>query len=154
MTVRNLTSITLAAVAFSGVTPVLAQENNPTLQGAWAAETYVLKDGNSHRVTGRIFFTSTEWTVLFFVMDEAGEPRRGSAEGGTYTLRGDRLVFSHLFNFSAGDQLPGLPAAPMQMISRKASEAQTEPSTIRVAGDDLTIFFPSGNRMTFSRSSR
>ncbi len=154
MTIRNLTAITLAAVAFSRATPVRAQENDPTLQGAWAAENYVLKDGNSHPVTGRIFFTSTEWTVLFFVMDEAGEPRRGSGEGGTYTLRGDRLVFSHLFNFSAGDQLPGLPAAPMQMISREASEAQTEPSTIRVAGNALTIFFPSGNRLTFSRSSR
>ncbi len=120
MTVRNLTAITLAAVVFCRATPVHAQENDSTLQGAWAAETYVLKDGTSHSVTGRIFFTSTEWTVLFFVMGEAGKPSRGSAEGGTYSLRGDRLVFSHLFNFSAGDELPGLPAAPMQMISREA----------------------------------
>ena len=157
MRIRSCTIITLAAVATLSCVRAAsagAQDNDPTLQGAWAAESYILNEGHTHRVSGRIFFTRTEWTVLFFVLDANGEPRRGSGEGGTYTLRGNELVFSHLFNFSAGAELPGLPAASMQMISRSASEAQTEPSTIRVVGEQLTIFFPSGNRMMFTRSSR
>ena len=154
MTTRNLTAVTLAALVLCQATPGRAQENDTTLQGAWAAESYVLKDGPTHRIAGRIFFTQTEWTVLFFVMDEQGEPRRGSGEGGTYNLHGNDLMFSHLFNFSTGQEMPGLAAAPLQLIARDVSEAVTEPSTIQVSGDQLTIFFPSGNRMTFTRSSR
>jgi len=153
MTTRHLTTITLVTVALCGAAQGRAQENDATLQGAWAAESYALKDGPTHRVAGRIFFTQTEWTVLFFVMDEEGEPRRGSGEGGTYSLRGDELVFLHLFNFSTGQEMPGLAAAPLQLIARDVSEAVTEPSTIRVSGNQLTIFFPSGNRMAFTRSS-
>ncbi|MCH7473958.1 MAG: hypothetical protein IIA27_04740 [Gemmatimonadetes bacterium] len=153
MTTRHLTAITLAALALCRAASARAQDNDGMLQGAWAAENYVLQDGPTHRVTGRIFFTQTEWTVLFFVMDEEGEPRRGSGEGGTYSLHGNDLLFSHLFNFSIGEEMPGLAAAPLQMIARDASEAVTEPSTIQISGDQLTVFFPSGNRMTFTRSS-
>ena len=154
MTTRTCLVVAIAVLRLVLPERALAQENDPTLVGAWAADRYVLASGHNHQVTGRIFFTDTEWTVLFFVTDDKGEPRRGSGEGGTYTLRENRLVFSHLFNLSAGDGLPGLPAAPLQMISRSAAEAQTEPSTIAVDGDQLTIFFPSGNHMTFNRSSR
>ncbi len=61
------------------------------IQGAWEAQVYRLEDGTVHAVRGRIFFTTSEWLVLFFVMD--GEhPKRGSAEGGTYALEGERLT--------------------------------------------------------------
>jgi len=149
-TSRIVTS-TVAALFALGVVDAPAQENDRTLEGVWAAERYVLRDGPTHQVTGRIFFTQTEWTVLFFVVDEDGEPRRGSGEGGSYTLQGNRLVFSHLFNLSTGEAMAGLPASPLRMESRAALEAQTEPSTIEVSGDRLTIAFPSGNAMVFRR---
>ena len=101
--------------------------------------------------SGRIFFAERDWQVLFFVIDEGGEVRRGSAEGGTYTLDGDQLVFSHLFNLSVGDEMVGLPAAELRMISRSPEGAPLEPTDIRIDGDLLTLFFPSGNRMTFRR---
>ncbi len=128
-----------------------AQENETRLDGVWAAERYAMRDGTTHRVTGRIFFSGTEWTVLFFVMDQQGNPKRGSGEGGTFTLHGNDLVFSHLFHLSAGDEMDGLPATPLRMETHSAAQAQTEPSTIELNRNRLTIFFPSGNRMEFSR---
>ncbi len=125
--------------------------NDRALEGVWSAERYVLRDGPAHRVSGRIFFSGDEWTVLFFVLDPNGNPRRGSGEGGTFTLRGNDLVFSHLFHLSAGDEMDGLPASPLRLETHSAAEAQAEASTILLNRNRLTIFFPSGNRMEFSR---
>ncbi len=123
------------------------------IQGAWRAETYVLAGGVSHTVDGMIFFTATDWTVLFFVLDQEGVGRRGSGEGGTYTLAGDRLTFRHRYNLSAGEEMDGLPASELRMqISDAAGEA-VEPCTIELSAERLTIHFPSGNRMMVSRSS-
>jgi hypothetical protein len=124
------------------------------ITGAWNPESYVLKDGSEYTVSGFIFFTESDWTVLFFVEDEEGEVRRGSAEGGTYTLDGDRLTFTHFYNLSAGDALGSLAASPLRMSVREAAEAATEPCEIEVSETSLTIRFPSGNRMMFARSSR
>ena len=124
------------------------------LRGGWEPEIYVLKDGSEYQVKGRIFFTQTEWTVLFFVVDEEGKPRRGSGEGGTYTLKGEDLVFTHLFNMSAGEEYGSFTARPLSYEVRDASEAQTEPCRVESAGDQLTIHFPSGNRIKFRRSSK
>ncbi len=143
-----VTSVTLAATA-------LAAAGAAALQGAWEPETYILKDGTQHRVRGRIFFTASDWTVLFFVLDADGKPKRGSAEGGTYTLSGNRLVFTHLFNLSSGAAMTGLPEAPVRLDVREPASAPTEPCTIELtAATALTIHFPSGNAMTFRRSSR
>ncbi len=54
-----------------------------TIQGAWKPETYFLKDRSQLQVDGLIFFTETNWIVLFFVLDENDTPQRGSGEGGT-----------------------------------------------------------------------
>ncbi len=135
----------LAAVALDAD----AQENDRALEGVWSAERYVLRDGPAHRVSGRIFFSGNEWTVLFFVLDPNGNPRRGSGEGGTFTLRGNDLVLSHLFHLSAGDEMNGLPASPLRLETHSAAEAQTEPSTIALNRNRLTVFFPSGNSMEF-----
>ncbi len=137
----------LAAVALDAD----AQENDRALEGVWSAERYVLRDGLTHQVSGRIFFSGNEWTVLFLVLDRDGNPRRGSGEGGTFTLRGNDLVFSHLFHLSAGDEMDGLPASPLRLETHSAAEAQTESSTIALSRNRLTIFFPSGNRMEFER---
>ena len=132
------------------VAPVAAQ-SPAELRGAWAAERYYLAGGGEHEVAGRIFFAERDWQVLFFVMDGNGEARRGSGEGGTYTLTGDQLVFSHLFNLSVGEEMVGLPAAELRLVSRRPDEAPLEPTDIRIEGDILSLFFPSGNRMTFRR---
>jgi hypothetical protein len=126
------------------------------LRGGWEPELYVLKGGSEYQVKGRIFFTQTEWTVLFFVMDKEGKPRRGSGEGGTYTLEGDDLVFTHFFNFSAGDEYGSFAerALGYEVRDASASDAPTEACRVETAGDQLTIHFPSGNRIEFRRSSK
>ncbi|MGH9336771.1 MAG: hypothetical protein ACRD21_23775, partial [Vicinamibacteria bacterium] len=95
---------------------------------------------------GLIFFTEIDWTVLFFVKGQAGALERASGEGGTYTLDGGRLVFTHLYHLSGG-------STPVKMSVKSAEEAETEPCRIEIAADELTIHFPSGNRMRFRRSS-
>lgn len=92
-------------VTFSTITSSLA---GPDLRGVWEAQVYRLKSGRKHTVDGTIFFSEERWMVLFFVLDGAGEPKRASAEGGTYHVREGELEFSHLYHFSQGNELPGL----------------------------------------------
>ena len=145
----------MLAVLFTGFTACAGSESADRprafpLAGAWEAVEYELAAGTSYEVRGRIFFSETDWTVLFFVVDGDGEARRGSAEGGTYSLDGSDLVFTHLYNLSQGAELEGLPAADLQMTAR-VGEGPTEPSTISIEGDRLEIYFPSGNSMRFDR---
>ncbi|MBI4553598.1 MAG: hypothetical protein HY710_15140 [Candidatus Latescibacteria bacterium] len=139
--------LSMAGVSFTNAADVL------DIRGAWRPDTYLLKDGTRHTVTGFIFFTQKDWTVLFFVKDDTG-PQRGSGEGGTYTLQGNRLVFTHLYNLSGGKEVKGIPASPLSMAVREPAGAPTEACTIDLNGDQLTIRFPSGNTMTFRRSSK
>ena len=124
------------------------------IRGAWHPEQYRLKDGPSHQVTGLITFTDKDWSVLFLVVKDK-EPLRGSAEGGTYTLEGDKLVFRHLYNLSGGGAVEGMAASDLTMKARdpKAEDVPAEPCTIQVKNEVLTIFFPSGNQMIFRRST-
>ena len=131
---------------------VMAQDAD--VQGAWRADTYVMANGAEHRAEGRIFFTESDWQVLFFTLDEEGVVTRASAEGGTYTLEGDALTFVHLHNLSVGDAIDGREAAPLRKTYYSPEEAPVEPTTAIVEGDRLTLAFPSGNRLLFSRSSR
>ena len=124
-----------------------------TIVGAWRPETYILRDGTRHDVDGYIFFTEEHWTVLFFVVDEGGTPQRGSAEGGTYDLEGDRLVFTHFYNLSGANEVEGLAAAEFRMRITAPEDAASEPCRIELDGDRLTIHFPSGNHMTFRKVS-
>ncbi len=124
------------------------------IRGAWKPETYRLKAGPVHEVTGLITFTEKDWSVLFFIVTDEG-PRRGSAEGGTYTLDGDKLTFRHLYNLSGGHAVEGFEASDLSMRVRTpdAEDAPAEPCIITVEEDLLTIFFPSGNQMIFRRNS-
>jgi hypothetical protein len=131
----------LVSVSLSA--PVLARS---PVEGAWHPEIYTLKDGTVREVTGLIFFTDRDWTVLFFIRNEGGGLERGSGEGGTYTLEGDRLVFTHLYHLSGG-------STPLKMSEKSPEEAESEPCRIELAGEVLTIHFPSGNQMKFRRSS-
>lgn len=123
---------------------------SPDVRGAWRPELYRLKDGTSHTVTGLITFTEKDWSVLFFIMTGEG-PQRASAEGGTYQVEGARLVFRHLYHF-AGDRNA---TADLVMTARdfKTADAPGEPCTFEIKDNLLTIHFPSGNLMTFRRSS-
>lgn len=142
-----------AILALVCTSPVTADEVD--VRGAWQAEQYLLKDGTQHTVFGRIFFTERDWTVLFFVMTPDGQPRRGSGEGGTYTLSEDRLVFTHLYHLSAGEAMDGLPATDLRMVARGPNDdAPEEPSRVVRDGERLTLHFPSGNAMTFKQRSR
>ena len=123
------------------------------LRGAWHPKTYTLKDGTSHPVSGLIVFTDRDWIVVFLVTPDGRTPKRGSGEAGTYTFAGDKLVFTHRYNLSGGDAVPGLPADPFQMNLHDAASAPTEACTVEQAGDRMTIRFPSGNAMTFERAA-
>ncbi len=107
---------------------------------------YTLQDGTVQEVTGLIFFTDRDWTVLFFTLDGRGGLTRGAGEGGTYTLEGNRLVFTHLYHLSSG-------STPLKMFVKSPGEAEVEPCRIELEGEVLTIHFPSGNRMKFRKSS-
>ena len=137
----------LLAAAFAGWGA--EAQGQASVEGAWVADRYLLADGAEYPVQGQIFFATGQWQVLFFVMDEDGEPQRGSGEGGTYERTPDGVVFRHLFNLSVGSAMPGLPEAPPRMVARGAEGAPLEPTRVDVVGDVLTLHFPSGNRMTF-----
>ncbi len=101
-----------AAVVMLASHPGHAQSTSagPDIRGGWNADLYTLKTGERHAVRGSIIFTATDWSVTFFVTPEGGAPVRAAAEGGTYTLDGTKLVLRHLYNFSTGTAVPGLPA--------------------------------------------
>jgi hypothetical protein len=150
MRAYGVIAMAIAIAVFA--TPVSAQDSD--VQGAWNAETYIMSAGAEHRVEGRIFFTESDWQVVFFVVDDHGEIRRGSAEGGTYTLDGDALTFRHMHNFSTGEAMEGLEEAPLRMVYREMEDATEEAANVYVEGERLTLAFPSGNKLLFTRSSR
>ncbi len=128
-------------------------KNTQDIKGAWKPETYFLKAGGQLKVDGLIFFTDTDWTVLFFVLDKNDAPQKGSGEGGNYTLNKNKLVFTHNYHLSGGNSVGSLPASPLKIEIKNAAEAATENCTIELNKDQLMIYFPSGNSMTFKRKS-
>ena len=134
----------LAASQQSGAEP-------ESIVGAWEAQSYLLSTGEEHAIAGKIFFTATDWQVVFFVLDADGTARRGSAEGGAYLTEGENLTFMHRFNLSTGEALPGLPAGELRMVVHETMT--TEAARFAIDHDTLTLFFPSGNEMRFRRTS-
>ena len=128
----------------------LANAQQATIEGAWNAEVYRLAAGPVLAVRGHIFFSPSRWQVLFFVMD-GEEARRGSGEGGSYTLVGNSLTLQHHYLLVAGDEMPGLPRSPLRMEARDGT-GPTEPTEITLSDDRLILHFPSGNSMEFARS--
>ena len=148
--------ISVVACVVLACPPCLAQSGaaGPDIRGGWQAELYTLKTGERHLVKGLIVFTATEWSVTFFVTPDGQAPQRASAEGGTYTLDATKLALRHLYNFSAGGALPGLPVSPMRMTVQGSAAPPVEQVTVRIDAERLTLAFPSGNTMSFRRSSR
>jgi hypothetical protein len=143
-----------AAIALSLGASFVVRAATPDIRGAWQADTYILKGGQRHPAKGLIVFTRSEWLVLFFVTPDGKTPQRGSAEGGSYTLANDALVFTHLYNFSSGQAVAGLPESPLRMELHDSADAPIEGSRVEFTGDRMTIRFPSGNSFIFRRSSR
>lgn len=144
------TLLVAVAAVFGSALPRALEAQESDIEGAWIAREYTLATGATHEVRGQIHFDGSRWTVLFFVMD--GEtPARGSAEGGRYTLEGDALTFEHLHHLSVGDELGGLPASPLRMETR--AEGALEPARVEVGDGELTLHFPSGNRMRFVKGA-
>jgi hypothetical protein len=123
---------------------------NP-LVGGWKADHYYLKDGSGYPLLGQILFTRNNWTVLFIVVKD-GKPQRGSGEGGDYTVDGNKVVFVHHYVASTpAPAIAGLKEQPARALEWEPSHAEN--STFDVQGDRLTLFMPSGNRLTWTRSS-
>jgi hypothetical protein len=144
---------TLAILGLAALTDA-APEPAGDILGSWKVESYVLRDGRTPGVGGSILFTESGWAVLFFIVDEAGQARRGSGEGGTYTVDGDRLTFFHHYRMEGGEAIEGYDATELGLTLREPEAAVSEECTIELTDDRLTIHFPSGNRMEFSRTSR
>lgn len=148
--------VALGLVLFiASATPSCVMAQAPgDVRGAWSALDYHLAEGATHSVRGQIMFTEHDWQVVFFVLDASGSPLRGSAEGGSYERTADGVVFRHLFNLSVGEAMDGLAESPLRMVVRDPADAPLEPTRVGVEGDVLTLYFPSGNRMTFVRSDK
>ena len=107
-----------------------------------------MKDGEEISVTGQIFFSDKNWQVLFFVLNENGDPVRASAEGGDYLLEQDNLTFYHLYNYSVDDLNV---SSKLEVFNQE--NRREELCRIKLVGEDLTIYFPSGNSMIFKKIS-
>ncbi len=153
-TVGPLALSALVCFAAAGTPSRTAAQPPPDIRGAWSAQDYRLAVGPTHPVRGQIVFSEHDWQVVFFVLDATGAPLRGSAEGGSYERTTDGVIFRHLFNLSVGEGMDGLAEAPLRMVVRDPEDAPLEPTRIGVEEDVLTLYFPSGNRMTFLRSGR
>lgn len=140
--------------------PVAVAAPDPIV-GSWRPREYRLAAGDVLPVDGRIVFLARsddggrgEWSVNFFVTGEDGAAVRGSAEGGEWSRDGRSLLLTHQFHLSAGAAAGPLPEAPLAMAFRSVEEAarnHREPCEVTVEGGLLTLYFPSGNSMTFER---
>jgi hypothetical protein len=131
----------------------LANMEQPDIRGTWHTETYLLKDGTKRVVKGHIFFAAREWTVLFFIVDEANQPASGSAEGGTYSQTGDEILLRHVYHMSSAKAVAGPGASPFRLQVHDVTRAPEELCRVEVNGDVLTLRFPSGNAMLCRRAS-
>jgi hypothetical protein len=151
MLIRTLASVafTLTLGAFIGT----ASAAND-IHGSWQAESYTMRGGQiTYPVRGQIIFSEKDWTVLFFTMED-GVVARGSGEGGFYETSGEKLVFFH--RFFAGPAFAAIPGLKAQKAEAKINETPVrEETAYKIEGDRLTIDFgPSGNKLTWIRSSR
>jgi len=135
--------------------PLFCAADEPDLRGAWRVDKYILKNGEMLSPPGTIIFTEKEWLTVFIITDEDKNLQSGNTEGGTYSVNGNQLVFKFLYNIYAGQKevkVLGKPAG-INMKVMDAANASSEECTFKIEGEVLTIYFPSGNRFTYNRSS-
>ena len=120
------------------------------LSGFWIPKKYLMSNGESKDVYGHISFGKNQWSVVFFILDEEGNPTSGSAEGGEFMLEDDNLTFWHYYNFA--DISKGT-SGNLNKTIYKEDQRQKELCRIEIDEDILVIYFPSGNAMIFSKSA-
>jgi hypothetical protein len=152
---RNIASLSLAAVSWAvlaiGASATRAAEPGNPLIGGWRAEHYYLKDGSDYPLLGQILFTEKNFQVIYIVVQD-GKPQRGSGEGGDYTVEANNVTFIH--HYIAAPEAPAIKGLKAQTKEAKKWEQDlVEHSTFDVKGDELTLFMPSGNRLTWTRIS-
>ncbi|MEQ9423569.1 MAG: hypothetical protein RJQ09_04065 [Cyclobacteriaceae bacterium] len=125
------------------------QQQDESLIGAWQPQRYILQNGSTVDVDGHIFFSQSEWSVVFFTVDENGDVLNGSAEGGDYALDGNRLTFRHKYNMSDIDK--GNSTQLRKELKKSSGEYTEETCKIEIKEGVLAIYFPSGNAMIFAK---
>ncbi len=128
----------------------LPKNTDTAISGFWLPKKYVMINGESKDVSGHISFGSNQWSVVFFILDDDGNPMNASAEGGEYLLEKNNLTFWHSYNFS--DTSKGITGNLTKTVSSKDNR-QKEFCHIELEEDTLVIYFPSGNAMIFSKST-
>jgi len=112
------------------------------VQGAWRTVRYVVK-GSPTDIEGVLLLVDGRWSTLYFVPGADGP--WGSGEAGSYEVDGRTLSFHHRLMFQGGGGRP-------LHITQEASHVEACP--IAIAGDTLTIQFPSGNTLVCERLRR
>lgn len=153
---RVAASVGIAVVSFGllagGLRSSKAGEPGNPLIGGWRAENYHLRDGTEYPLLGQILFTEKNFNVLYIVVKE-GKPQRGSGEGGDYTVEGNNVTFIHHYIASTpAEAIQGLKAQALRAF--KWDKDLVEASTFKVDGEHMTLFMPSGNQLTWTRTSR
>ncbi len=145
-----LVVVTLGLTAAGASSSRAAEPANPLI-GGWRAEHYYLKDGSDYPLLGQILFTEKNFTVIYIVVKD-GKPQRGSGEGGDYAVEGNHVTFIHHYIASTpAKAITGLKAQTLE--AKKWEKDLVEPSTFEVKEDHMTLFMPSGNRLTWTRIS-
>jgi hypothetical protein len=119
-----------------------AIESIDPVQGAWQTARYIVK-GTPTDIDGVLLLVDGRWSTLYFVPGHEGP--WGSGEAGAYDLQGRTLSLHHRLMFQGGG------GRPLHM-TQDASHVEACPITI--AGDTLTIQFPSGNTLVCYRLRR
>ena len=136
-------------------TSLFSAINESDLRGAWQVDKYILKNAEILSPPGIIIFTEKDWLTVFFITDKEKNLQSCSTEGGTYSVDGNQLVFKFLYNSYAGKEEVKVLDKPagIKMKVSDSGHASSEKCTFKIEGDVLTIYFPSGNRFTYHRSS-
>jgi hypothetical protein len=148
---KRITVVTL--LLLGGLCIPAAESQVPGVRGAWKVESYTLKSGVTHHVEGMMMFSDSDWTVVYFVKTDDGEPRRGVGAGGPYLLVDDQLTLTRDYVVIGGKAIGELEEIPLRFTVPGANASTVEECRIEHDGERLTIVFPSGNRMGFRRSS-
>ncbi len=150
MNIPKLIILSLACTGF--IACAKAPVSQQSIAGAWRPVAYQLYQGEREAVDGILFLNDGVWSVVFFVLDEDGEPVRGSGEGGSYAVDGDELVLTHRFILSAGQPVGEMHPDPLRMeLHGDGESAGVEKCSYTLTDDRLTLFFPSQNHMVFER---
>jgi hypothetical protein len=118
------------------------KEGNTVAEGVWQMESFT-RGEQTTAVRGVLFLTAGRWSTLYFV--PAGEAGHwGSGESGRYELSGDQLTFFHQHTFQGGGGRDIVMNLDSHVVERCRIECDAQ---------HLTIFFPSGSIIRFTRAS-